>query len=169
MKIGNRSFQPTRETLLKLRAWMGTIIVMKRSRARIPEVLFRGAVGSAIAVLALTGCVTKAKARAQAREAYLAGQQEAVQRQQRQASGGDVRINGQVQIPLLPWTSGLTLMKALVTAEYNGPDPTQIIVVHNGVARPVDVNETPRGRGRAAATGWERAISRCPTPPPTKS
>ena len=98
-----------------------------------------------MAVLGLAGCVTKAKARAEARAAYIAGQQEAMQMQQRQGASGDVRLIGQVQIPTLPWVSGLTLMKALVTAEYTGPDPTQIIVIHNGVPSVVDVKKLLAG------------------------
>jgi len=131
--------------LLKTGNPLLTITLMKRIRPRVLELGLLGLVGAAVAVLALTGCVTKAKARAQAREAYIAGQREAVQRQQRQAAGGDVHIVGPVQIPILPWTSGMTLMKALVTAEYNGPDPTQIVVVHNGVANPVDVKKLLAG------------------------
>jgi len=95
-----------------------------------------------VTALAATGCVTKAAAQAQARAAYLAGQQEATSRlQQSQAGGGNVRINGQVHIPLLPWVNGLTLMRAIVTAEYTGTEPSQIIVVRNGVANRIDVKK----------------------------
>ena len=96
--------------------------------------------------LAATGCVTKATAQAQARAAYLAGQQEATARmQQSQAGSASIRINGKVQIPILPWVEGLTVMKALVTAEYTGGEPAQIIILHNGLASRVDVKKLLAG------------------------
>jgi len=94
----------------------------------------------------VTGCVSKAKAQAQARAAYIAGQQEAMTRmQQAQGGGATVRINGKVQIPILPWTIGLTLMKALVTAEYGGVEPAQILILRNGLASRVDVKKLLAG------------------------
>jgi hypothetical protein len=94
---------------------------------------------------ALAGCVTKAQAKAQARTAYLAGQQEAIMRQQ-QALGPNVRINGPVGNPVVPWTPGLTLSRAIVASVYQGVgNPAEIIVVHNGVARRVDVKNLLAG------------------------
>jgi hypothetical protein len=92
---------------------------------------------------ALAGCVTKGQAKAQARAAYLAGQQETLTRlQQAQAQGPSVRINGPVRNPVVPWTRGLTLMKAIVAAEYQGAsDPAEIILLHRGLARRLDVKQ----------------------------
>jgi len=120
--------------------------LMKRIWARVLALAGWGLVALVVTLPAFTGCVTKAEAKAQARAAYLAGQQEAMTRaQQAQGDGGNVRINGQVQIPILPWVKGLTLMKALVTSEYSGPEPTQIMIMHNGIANRVDVKKLLAG------------------------
>jgi hypothetical protein len=92
-------------------------------------------------VFALSGCVSKSKANAQARAAYIAGQQQAMARmQQAQAGGGPcVTVNGEVRNRVVPWTQGMTLAQVLVAAEYTGTtDPGQIIIVHQGVANRVD-------------------------------
>ena len=106
--------------------------------------------GTLLAVLGVAlvsaGCVTKSQAQAQARAAYLAGQQEAMTRlQQAQAGGTNIRINGAVRIPILPWVNGLTLMKAIVTAEYTGQEPAQILVLHHGIATRIDVKKLLAG------------------------
>jgi molybdopterin converting factor small subunit len=90
-----------------------------------------------------SGCVTKGQAKAQAREAYLAGQREAMARiQELQAQWPSVRINGPVRNPVLPWTARLTLSQAIMAADYQGAgDPAEIIVVHNGVGRRVNVKD----------------------------
>lgn len=76
----------------------------------------------------LAGCVLKSKAREQARAAFLAGQQQALQ--QLQVRGGPfVTVVGPVKNTVLPWTGDLTLAKALLAAEYYAPkDPTAIVV-----------------------------------------
>jgi hypothetical protein len=88
------------------------------------------------------GCVSRSKADARARAAYMAGQQEAVARMQQvqaQAQGPSVTIRGEVRNAVVPWTEGLTLAKALVAADYYGKgDPSQIIIVHNGIGRRYD-------------------------------
>lgn len=98
----------------------------------------------------LGGCVTKAKAKAQARAAYLAGQQEATirsQQNQNRTQGGTVQINGPVRNPAVPWTQGLTLMKAIVAAEYGGAtDPAEILILRRGVATRVDVQKLLGGK-----------------------
>jgi hypothetical protein len=100
--------------------------------------------------LALSGCVTKSKAAAQARAAYLAGQQEAVARLQQQSQQPsqlqrqpgqllNVTIYGDVKNPIVPWTPGLTLAGAILAAGYSdSAAPTAIHIVRNGVAMAVD-------------------------------
>jgi len=118
--------------------------------------------------LGLSACVTKSAAKAQARAAYLAGQQEAMNRmQQAQAQGqmqegalrpvqaqggtvpgqgGTVQISGPVRSPVVPWTPGLTLMRAIVAADYTGAtDPAEILLVRNGIATRVDVHKLLSG------------------------
>jgi hypothetical protein len=96
----------------------------------------------------LAGCVTKAQAKAQARAAYLQGQQEATIRlQQPQLQGPSVRIIGPVKNPVVPWTSRLTLSQAILAADYEAPgDPIEIIVLHNGMASRVNVRNLLNGQ-----------------------
>src|SRR5262245_9743276 len=75
--------------------------------------------------LVLSGCVTKAKAREQAQAAFLAGQQQAMQRMQQQqlqqtTRGAVVSFVGPITNPNIPWTSDLTLSQAIVQAGYTG-------------------------------------------------
>jgi hypothetical protein len=83
-----------------------------------------------LVALAMSGCVTKGQAEAQARAAYMAGEQQAMERmKQSQAQGATVTFVGPVRNTLVPWTAELTLAKAIVAADYLGPkDPTEIII-----------------------------------------
>jgi hypothetical protein len=97
----------------------------------------RGAVQATLLCLCVlfNGCVSKNKAQEQAREAFFAGQQQAAMlaRQQGQAQGPTVTIIGEVRNPLVPWTTELTLAKAVVAADYYGQsDPSEIVVQRNG-------------------------------------
>ena len=79
------------------------------------------------------GCVTKSKADAQVREAYLAGQNAALRQQQAQAQAPGVTVIGPVQNPDVPWVEGLTLTQAIATAKYLGQhDPKEIILTRQG-------------------------------------
>ena len=91
------------------------------------------------APLLISGCVSKAKADAQARAAYFAGQQQAMQQLQGQARGPSITVVGEVKNKLLPWTFGLTLAKAIAAAEYYGQkDPAEVIIIRNGEQIQVD-------------------------------
>jgi len=100
---------------------------------------------------AFTGCTTKAKARAEARTAYLAGQQEAIMRmQQSKAStapaGPTVTVQGRVKNPVVPWTEDLTAAKAIVAADYYGlSDPREIIIVRQRKAIRLDPRKLLNG------------------------
>jgi hypothetical protein len=106
----------------------------------------RGAVaslfGAMLLVSAVAGCVSKSKADAKARAAYVAGQQQALMRLQQaqtQGQGPCVTVNGEVRNHVVPYTEGMTLAQALVAADYLGTaDPGQIIIVHNGRATRVE-------------------------------
>lgn len=94
------------------------------------------------AVLVSTGCVSKKVAAAQARAAYLAGQRDAMAQvvQQTPSEVGvdqtpdlaaltNVTFLGPVENPIVPWTKGLTLARAIVIAVYHSPlDPTMIVI-----------------------------------------
>jgi len=90
--------------------------------------------------LGCAGCVTKSKAKAQAREAFAAGQQQALMMNRtQQMQGPTVTVVGQVRNGILPWTPDLTVAKAIVNADYFGKsDPRQVYLVHNGKTTPID-------------------------------
>lgn len=92
------------------------------------------------------GCVSKSKAQARAREAFLAGQQQALERMQAQASGPTVTFIGEVKNRLIPWTADLTLARALIAADYYGAiDPRSIVVIRNGQQTAYDVKKILQG------------------------
>ena len=103
-------------------------------RMRVPLML---AAAFVLIALALTGCVTKSKAKAQAREAFVAGQNQALMRMQQ--SQPSVTMMGEFHNPVIPWTEDLTLARAVVAAEYFGrTTPREILVVRHGRAFSVD-------------------------------
>jgi hypothetical protein len=87
-----------------------------------------------------SGCVTKATADAQARAAFLAGQQQALERmQQTQGRANTVTFLGEVKNNLIPWTADLTLSRAIVAAGYFGSaDPKEIVVNRDGQEMRID-------------------------------
>lgn len=87
-----------------------------------------------VMVLVGSGCVeTKSKAKAEARAAFISGQQQAEAAMQSQEPS--VWVVGNVKTPLVPWTQDLTLAKAILMAEYRGTgDPGQITVRRAGQA-----------------------------------
>jgi hypothetical protein len=95
--------------------------------------------------LIVSGCTSESKAKEQARMAYLAGQQDALVRLHQQQVPS-VTIVGHVQSPMIPWTPDLTLSKAIVASGYLGlHDPTQIFIVRNGQAIPVEPKQLLSG------------------------
>ena len=103
--------------------------------------------------LGLAGCTTKAHAKAEARAAYAAGQQQATIRMQ-QTQTPSVTVHGAVKNPLIPWTQDLTVAKAIVAADYTGRrDPTEIIVVRKGVAVRIDPKQLLTGTDPALEAG----------------
>lgn len=95
------------------------------------------------------GCVTKARAKAQADAAYAAGQRDAMMRVQQsqpqtqaqtQPQTPPVKVEGPVRNSIVPWTSGLTLGRAIVAAQYQGVgDPSEIFVIRSGLAHRIDI------------------------------
>ena len=97
--------------------------------------------------IGLAGCVTKSKAKADARDAFIAGQQQAMTlARMQQSQGPSVTVVGQVRNGIIPWTQDLTLAKAIVNAGYFGAsDPHQIVIVHNGQATTIDSKQLLNG------------------------
>jgi hypothetical protein len=88
-----------------------------------------------LAVMAGAGCVSEKKAQLEARQAYVAGQEQATQAalQAQQQQGPVVLVQGPVNHPVVPWEEGMKLSNAIVTAEYTGiMDPRLIQVLRNG-------------------------------------
>ena len=94
-----------------------------------------------------SGCVTKATADAQARAAFLAGQQQALERmQQTQGKANTVTFLGEVKNNLIPWTADLTLSRAIVAAGYFGSaDPKEIVVNRDGQEMRIDPKQLLTG------------------------
>jgi hypothetical protein len=111
--------------------------------------LLTTACGLLLLAAAFGGCVSKSKANAQARQAYVAGQQAAMARMQQlqtQTQGPSVTVNGEVRNHVVPWTEGMTLAKAIAAADYSGAsDPSQIFVVRNGMATRIDLKQLLAG------------------------
>ena len=82
----------------------------------------------------MTGCVSKSKADAQARAAYLAGQQSAfMQQQEKPKRELTVTFVGPVTRPNVKWLPGLMLSQGILNAGYTlTNDPRNIIIRRNG-------------------------------------
>src|SRR5690349_11130639 len=100
----------------------------------IPTIRKIGCIGLFVGCSLLAGCVSKAKAQAQANAAFIAGQQRAaMMSRQTQLQGPTVTVVGDVRNALVPWTPDLTLAKAVLAAAYYGTsDPTVIVIQRDG-------------------------------------
>jgi hypothetical protein len=106
----------------------------------------------AVVLLLLAGCVTKSKAKAQAREAFVAGQNQALMRMQQ--SQPSVTMVGEFRNPVVPWTEDLTLAKALVAADYYGRvTPHEIFLVRQGRATSIEPKALLNGQDVPLAPG----------------
>lgn len=93
--------------------------------------------------LVLCGC---SSSKVDPRNAFLEGQQRAWTAQQQNQEPA-VFFRGMVRNPRVPWTEGLTLARALLTAEYTGTlDPTRIRITRQGQSYTVDVKHLLRGQ-----------------------
>ena len=96
-------------------------------------------------LVAISGCVSTSKAKAQARAAFQAGRQQVLQ-QQIQAQTQVVLIRGDVKNPVVPWKDGLSLANAILAAEYQSRvDPREIVVTRKGESFRLDPNELLHG------------------------
>jgi hypothetical protein len=96
--------------------------------------------------LALSGCVSKSTAQAEARKAYLEGQHRAIANQE-EAQNPAVWFRGPVRNPRVPWSEDLTLTRALLAAEYLYQlSPMRISVIRQGKTYSIDVRRMLRGQ-----------------------
>jgi hypothetical protein len=97
-----------------------------------PSAVFAVAVLSTILVFA-SGCETKSRARQEARQAYVEGQEQALE--QSRAKAPVVTVTGAVHNHIVPWTEELTLAKAILAADYTGYlGPRLIRVLRGGLS-----------------------------------
>jgi hypothetical protein len=103
----------------------------------------------------LAGCISKSKADAQARMAYLAGQRDAILQLQRSGHHGPVvTFIGPVNNPVISWTPGLTLSQAIVKAVYTpATDPAGIVIHRNGQDVPVNPSQLLAGQDLPVQSG----------------
>ncbi len=87
-----------------------------------------------------SGCTTRSSARLKAQNAFLAGQNMALQQQAQMAMQGSmVSVHGAVQNSQVPWVAGLTLAQAVATANYVGQaEPREIIITRAGESAALD-------------------------------
>jgi hypothetical protein len=71
-----------------------------------------------ILFLSASGCETKSRARLEAQQAYVAGQEQVLQ--QSRPKPQIVTVTGPVRNSIIPWTEDMTLSKAYKAAEYTG-------------------------------------------------
>ena len=99
----------------------------------------------AIAVVA-SGCTSKSKAELRAREAYMAGQRDAMARAG-DAQNPNVRFVGPVRNREMQWYNGLTLALAISAAGYTDARDPRTIVIHRRQERiPFDPADLLRGK-----------------------
>ena len=105
-----------------------------------------------LSLAVVTGCVSKSKADAQARAAFMAGQKSAYQSMV--ASQTDIIVLGNVQKHDLPWATGMTLVQAIADAQYTGKqDPTDIMLKRNSVQTEIDPKQLLGGRDMTLQPG----------------
>lgn len=93
-----------------------------------------------IASQALSGCMSKSKAKLQQERAYLAGQREAAAQAQQQAQYPTVHVIGPVRNPIVSWSEGMTLGRALYNAGcFSNADPTAIVIHRGGQDFDIDL------------------------------
>jgi hypothetical protein len=95
--------------------------------------------------LAVSGCVSKTKAQAEARAAYAAGQKDAYAHIAA-AQRTSVKVFGPVQNPEVPWVEGLTLAQAIATANYTARgNPQEILLLRRGENATIDPRDLLNG------------------------
>jgi len=92
---------------------------------------------------AITGCASKSSSNAKAQEAFLAGQNAALQQTQQFPT---VTVLGPVQNHSVPWVAGLTLVQAVATANYlDSHPPKSIIITRQGESATLNGDILPKG------------------------
>lgn len=99
----------------------------------------------AIALAMLSGCVRRSTARREAQVAFLNGQQNSVERQERLLAT-TLMVRGQVRSPIVTWKPDMTLSAALLEAGYLGrTDPHRITLTRQGISHSIEVRRLLKG------------------------
>lgn len=99
-----------------------------------------------------TGCETKSRARLEAHEAYIKGQQQG--QEQSRPKPAIVTVTGLVNNHVIPWTEDLTLARAIVAADYTGfLNPRLIRVTRDGVTTEIKPGALLRGEDMPLKAG----------------
>lgn len=78
------------------------------------------------------GCVSKKEADLERQKAFLAGEQQGLQRSATQPEGAVVYFQGPVRNPVIPYKDGMMLSQAIVDAYYTGfMNPVMVRVVRD--------------------------------------
>lgn len=82
-----------------------------------------------LVLASLTGCVSRSRERADLKSAFRAGEQKGEALAEAKRNG--ISFTGQVLVPIVPWTEGLTLADAIVAAHWTGLHDPRLIIVTN--------------------------------------
>jgi hypothetical protein len=111
-----------------------------------PAFYIGGAFVSALVAGSLGGCISKSRADADSRAAYIAGENSAFNRTVSLQRTGVIVI-GPVENPEVSWTNGLTLAQAILAAHYTGiSGPMEISLTRQGETARLDPKDLLRGR-----------------------
>jgi hypothetical protein len=96
------------------------------------------------------GCVTKSEAQRQAREAYLAGQNQALTAAAANAAkdpNAPITVRGDVANNTIPWADGLTLANVLMDANYQrATGPSRLTITRDGQTTAINVRDFLQGK-----------------------
>lgn len=89
-------------------------------------------------------CMSKSRARREAKVAFQAGQLQSPEHAKQVAT--TLLVRGQVRTPVVPWHPDMTLSAALLEAGYQGrTDPHRITLTRQGVVYVVDIRRLLKG------------------------
>jgi len=116
-----------------------------------------------VSVFVTSGCMSKARHKLEVREAYVAGQEQALAAMrgggQPGSSGNptsttDVFVHGHVKNTIVTWQEGMTVGQAIDAAQYTDRRDPKVIVLHrNGETMQINPKELLRGKDFPARAG----------------
>ncbi len=105
-------------------------------------------------LITLSGCVSKSEANLKAREAFVAGQQQAMAAAQKAIPPNTVAVHGNVKNESIPWTEDLTVGKAILAADYQGlVDPRRIVLIRDSQSTDINPRDLLQGQDMPVQAG----------------